>query len=175
MRRSEKYRQNWDALNRLFRRWIPRLTWCILFRRLVSPPGTEIRAVCVSSARTDLCVGRAAVAVPTATRPESRNRHRCLKKSTSAVRQSVCADVSAVRDLLRRRDRGPQRKDSPALRPAVNQLYTSLAAGLRKRGPPDRQFFLEAVVSLITERALRGGQQNRLTGGHHDSVLIMSR
>jgi RNA-directed DNA polymerase len=68
LRRSQRHRLSWERFNRLTRKYVHHAGFDIPYpeeRFLTSRP--QARAVCGNSARTDLCRGRSAMAVPTAT------------------------------------------------------------------------------------------------------------
>jgi RNA-directed DNA polymerase len=67
-RRSPRSRMGWDRLGPLFEQCLPSLMPCILIPTLVLTLVSKVGAVCGNSARTDLCGGRSAMIVPTATK-----------------------------------------------------------------------------------------------------------
>ena len=66
-RRSQRTRLNWERMDRLATRWLPRPGSCIHGRACDSTPAPEAGAQCGNSARWDLRGGPPARAVPTAT------------------------------------------------------------------------------------------------------------
>jgi hypothetical protein len=69
-RRSHKKRLTWSKMNLHVRRWLPCPKSSIrILRNAFSPPELKVRARCGNTARRDLCGGRGATRVPTATQP----------------------------------------------------------------------------------------------------------
>ena len=70
-RRSQRHRLNWQRMRRLVHRWLPPPRICHpypLVRLGASALSPKVGAGCGSAARPDLCGGRRATGVPTATR-----------------------------------------------------------------------------------------------------------
>ena len=65
-RRSQRTRLNWGRMDRLATRWLPPVKVLHPYAELRLPPAPEVGAECGSSARSDLCGGPPARAVPTA-------------------------------------------------------------------------------------------------------------
>jgi hypothetical protein len=67
VRRSQRAQVRWDRLSPVLNRWIPPPVFCILILMLASPPPIHDKSRMRESAGTDLCGGRSAMVVPTAT------------------------------------------------------------------------------------------------------------